>query len=258
MDIDNSGSVSLRELSRILMGDVYRTNIVSFNHPDTGIIWELDHEDCVIVGEMDPDSPSAQEMQLCKYLRLASFNNVPIPPNDKSSLEKTYQAILLAGNGPVSFETVEPIVILSPFSCVLDVEIDSVEYSVTLPSGAAYSADVFESRMQEVLRESSHLKHIKLRFDPANRQVRLTCKKFPFRLLFGTGSNTHLSCRYAFGFTSEDSELGHDHYGRPMLMDLNLGISDAEMEILLTELMEKYDTDGSGVLYDRKKKYSQL
>ena len=36
MDVDNGGSISLRELNRVLMGDAVRFLNCDFEHPDTG------------------------------------------------------------------------------------------------------------------------------------------------------------------------------------------------------------------------------
>lgn len=44
MDIDHSGTISLREINRMLLGDMSATFLINFDHPDTGIVWGIDVE----------------------------------------------------------------------------------------------------------------------------------------------------------------------------------------------------------------------
>ena len=44
------------------------------------------------------------------------------------------------------------------------------------------------------------------------------------------------------------SITGNYHVGQPMLIDLNLGLDRQKTEILMVELFNKFDRDGSGIL----------
>ncbi len=87
MDTDNSGSISLREINKLLMGDVYRSFTIDFEHPDTGIMWGLDSDNCVAVTDVEPHSPAADVTNLIRGLRLLRVNDVEIPQHDPKSIE---------------------------------------------------------------------------------------------------------------------------------------------------------------------------
>ena len=246
MDVDNGGSVSLRELKRVLMGDMIRTLFVNFDHPDSGIAWTTDDENFVVIKEIDPISPAVHEPSLIKSLRLKSVNGIEIPPSS-GSLQRWYQLIIEIHNEPITLEFFEPIIIITDFSNALDVEMHGVLCEAKLPVGAVYNVEKFEKDVREVL-DTSHpfLKWLKFTVERRGRQVIFDCKRLPFRLLFGSGPSSHLSCRYALGFSSEDTEEAHVHAGQPMLIDLNLGVTSEETEVLLEELFVKFDKDGSG------------
>ena len=60
MDVDGGGSISLRELNRVMMGDSQRYISCDFGHPDTGIIFGLDEENCVIIADIETDSMASK------------------------------------------------------------------------------------------------------------------------------------------------------------------------------------------------------
>ncbi len=67
MDTDNSGSITLAEINRLLMGDIYNSFTVDFDHPDTGIKWGLDCDNCVSVLDVEAHSPSSEVFTLFSY-----------------------------------------------------------------------------------------------------------------------------------------------------------------------------------------------
>jgi hypothetical protein len=246
MDVDHGGTISRRELNRVLMGDLYQTAVVHSAHPDSGIIWTLDHENCVVVDSVDQDSPLIDDPTLVKGLRLLRINDRKISQRDPNSLRLLYKYMLQLNEEPIELEFEEPLVIITEFSNMLNIEIDSEEYVVALPVGAVYDLDTFEASVQEIFAGLENVKWVQMIIDKRKRQVSFRSDEFRFKLLFKTGKDIHLSCRYALGFSAEDTHLHHEHHGLPLVLDLNLGISQKELTILMDELFIKFDTTGNG------------
>jgi len=59
MDVDNGGSVSMRELSRVLLGEMVHTFEVEFIHPDTGVVWGRDIEGFIAIANIEEHSPAS-------------------------------------------------------------------------------------------------------------------------------------------------------------------------------------------------------
>lgn len=246
MDVDNGGSVSLREMKRVLMGDVYKEVTVEFDHPDCGITWTTDDEGYVVVKGIDPVSPAIHQPNVIQKLRLAKINGTEVG-NARNSLQLLFKLIVELDHNPIRLDFIEPALLLSEFSSVMEVEINGTICKAQLPIGAVYDLDKFERDATDSIHKSHpYLQWITLRVEKRNRQVVVECTKILFRILWGTGPNSHMSCRYALGFGSDDTDLGNIFRGQEMLIDLNLGISVTETDILLDELFQKFDTDGSG------------
>lgn len=226
MDADHGGSVTLREINRVMMGESVRYVKIQFSHPDTGIIWALDTDKCVVVGSMEPFSLASQEPILVENMRLVRINDTAIPIKNANSLRLVYQTLVQLKNSEVEFEFLEPIIILNKFNFMLDVEVENRAFAVTLPLGAVYNLDLFSEQISACLqREHRALGFINVGFVPRQRQIFFECKRFPFRLMFASGPNATFSCKYALGFGDEDTAGGYRHMGRPLVIDINLGLS---------------------------------
>jgi hypothetical protein len=214
MDIDNSGSVSLRELNRVLMGDVEQFISCEFSHPDTGILWEMDDENCVTIASIENNSPASKFPFLIPKMKLAKINNTIIPQNNEKSLQQVYTELLKLRNGSATLEFLEPALIINKFCCWIDIEVDKNIFSVELPIGAIYNLDVFKEQTKKCF-EKTHdiLKYIDIDIVLRKKQMEFKSSYFPFRLLFGTGPNCKLSCRYIIGFNSEDTVKSKYHTG---------------------------------------------
>ena len=248
MDIDGGGSISLRELNRVMMGDMQRYVTCDFSHPDTGIIFGVDEEQCVMIASIEAESMASKYPFLIPRMRLHRVNaNFYVKPYDARSLQAVYQQLLRLHDEPVALEFYEPIIVINKFSCMLDVEVNHQIFSVTLPVGAVYNHHIFCEKILDLMRQTSPmLQFLELKFIPNRRQVIFYSDVAEFRLLFATGPNFRRSCRYALGFSAEDLPYSNEHQGQPMLMDLRLGISSDQMEVLMKELFTLYDEDGSG------------
>jgi len=247
IDTSGAGSITLRELKRCLMGDTFRTFPKRFAHPDTGFVLGVDEDDCVVIKSIEPGSPASLDAFLSVGLQIWKINGHQIPPNDPLSVKLAYRILMGLHDEPVEFDIVEPILIINKFSNILDILVEDQMYSVTLPVGAVYNLEIFESKMRLALRKcSKDLKHIHVSFDGKRRQAYIRSHYTEFKILFQTGPNYQRSCRYALGFASEDSDWALEHRGQPMVFDLALGVAPHEAEIVLTELFEKFDEDKSG------------
>lgn len=78
------------------------------------------------------------------------------------------------------------------------------------------------------------------------RQISISCEEFPFRLMFKSGPNNNLSCRFALGFLAEDYDYDHLQIGQAMVVELRLDLPPQQLDILVTELFIRFDADGSG------------
>jgi hypothetical protein len=79
MDTDGGGSIDLRELKRLLIGGgEAQTFEVTFEHPDSGIVWILDQDNCVCIDHVEVHSPATKELACIKGLRLCRVNDVDI------------------------------------------------------------------------------------------------------------------------------------------------------------------------------------
>lgn len=247
MDTNAGGSITLREIKRVLTGDTDTTLTARFDHPDTGILWMLDGDNCVAIDRCEQFSPASYNPFLIHGLRIVSINDLPIPQRDPNAFTILYNEILRLHDEPCVFEFIEPPIIISQFSCMLDIEVGGNEYSVELPIGAHYNLENFvEYASNALIKCHSSFRFLKFSIDIECRQVSFSSDKFPFRLLFASGTNNPRSCRYALGFANEDTPILQRHDGQKMLIDLNLGISREMLDILLNELFVSFDRDGSG------------
>eukprot|EP00981_Chlorochromonas_danica_P014681 scaffold8581_cov181-Ochromonas_danica.AAC.3 len=247
MDVDGGGTVSLRELNRVLMGEVIRFVSADFDHPDTGLVFGLDEENCVVIVTIEERSAASAVPFLIERMRLHAINEKLIKPHNKKSLTFLYEELLRINDDALTLSFDEPILIINKFCCALDIEVDDDVYSITLPTGAVYSPEIFTGKIHEAFRQVNPLlNEIKVEFNIHRRQITFRSETLTFRLLFSTGPNCRRSCRYSFGFSAEDTTYQHVHVGQPMLMNLNLGITQGQMEVLMAELFAQYDRDGSG------------
>jgi hypothetical protein len=248
MDIDGGGSISLREMNRVMMGDAQRFVSSSFSHPDTGIIFGLDEESCVIISSVEAESMASRYPFLIPRMRLHRINEeFYVPQFNSRSLPAVLQELLRLHDEPVTLEFMEPIVVINRFSCMLDLEVQRQVFSVELPVGAFYNHHIFVEKICNAMNQTSPILHfIEIKFIPNRRQVIFCSGVVDFRLLFATGPNFRKSCRYALGFSAEDFPYAAEHQGQPMLMDLRLGLDQEQMDILMDELFRLYDADGSG------------
>lgn len=249
MDIDGGGSISLREIKRVLMGEAVRFVSCSFDHPDSGLLYELDEENCVVIADIESDSIATKFPFLINRMRLFRINDFKVQLYDARSLQKVYQELVRLGDDPVELDFVEPLIVINKFSCVLDIEVNQQIYSVELPVGAVYNHKIFVDKIGELMDEVSPvLNNIIIEFIEHKRQIifRSVNKNIPFRLLFQSGPNFRRSCRYALGFSAEDLPYSLEHIGQPLLMDLSLGLTEDKMEVLMVELFQQFDRDGSG------------
>jgi hypothetical protein len=189
MDVDNGGSVTLRELYRVLMGDAIRYVGCEFAHPDSGIVWGLDEESCVSIMDIEDASSALSFPFLILRMRLHSINGQIIPQHDPKSLELVYQLLLQLHEDPVTFEFIEPIIVVNKFSCVLDIEIENHLVSIPLPVGAVYNLNVFKRNLsKEMVRAHPALRFVKVDFFERKRQIYFKSKRYNFRLLFLSGT----------------------------------------------------------------------
>ena len=247
MDVDRSGLVSLRELQRVLCGDTFRTLDAEFDHPDVGIAWSLDSDNCVCISQIEKYSPAAANRNLINGLRLYSINDVKLKMFQKKSLEKLQHEMIKIHDDPVTLKFVEPLYIITKMTCSLDVQVYGKTYTAWLPIGAVCNVTVMEQNIYGALCLAHRdFKHIEVKINRKTLAVSFFCAHFPFCLQFGTGENFQSSCRYAIGFSAFDTPVKKRHTGHDMTINLNLGLSSAEMDILMSELFSIFDADGSG------------
>jgi len=110
MDADQSGKISLDELQRVLNGEKLRSITVDFDHPDTGMVWGLDEDDCVVITSIEVGSPAQENAKLLPGLRLKRIDSHEIPLFEKSSLERTLEVLGEIYNQPLQFEFMDPLV----------------------------------------------------------------------------------------------------------------------------------------------------
>lgn len=247
MDVDNSGCITIRELQRLLMGQFSKTMPLDFDHPDSGIVWGLDKKNNVIVQSIEKESPASKHFDIIPGFKLKKVNSVLLTQENKVGLKELHKELIRSGHGAIHYEFFEPFFLISKFTVSIDVEVDDRVYSATLPVGAVNEIKDFEEIFQAALKKAHRrLEAIRIRVDPFSRQVRFECDEYPFRLLFATGPNYQTSCRYAIGFWAEDFDYSYSHQGQPLSIDLKMKLAEHEMDILLTELFNTFDTDQSG------------
>jgi hypothetical protein len=111
MDVDNSGFISLRELRRVLTGHSANNLLLAeFPHPDVGIIWNLDQDDCVCIDFIEDKSPASLNRDLINGLILMRINDTIIPPYESHSLQLLQNELIRIHDHNVEFEFVEPLV----------------------------------------------------------------------------------------------------------------------------------------------------
>jgi len=248
MDLDNSGLISLRELRRVLTGTTARSTLsVHFDHPDVGIIWNLDRDNCVVIESIEAKSPASAHPEVIQGLMLLRVNNTPVTPYDPSSLQVLHKELIELHDDPMELEFVEPLFIINKFTTALDIEVYGVIYTAWLPLGAVNNFAVMEENIHWALVQAHPaLGAVEVQINRKTRRVTFFCEEYPFRLMFSTGPNFQVSCRYCLGFNAEDYEEAFEHTGQDLVMDLNLNLPSSKIDILMEELFGRFDTDGSG------------
>jgi hypothetical protein len=105
-------------------------------------------------------------------------------------LKKTNKMIHNLNNNTIRYEFIEPLIVISMYSSVLDIEINSIIYTLKLPIGAVYDMLKFSNDIQSIIDAQGYpLCFITVRIDAIKKQVYFTSNEdtLPFRLLFGTG-----------------------------------------------------------------------
>lgn len=220
------GSISSQKLFNLLFGKFLNTFICEFAHSDTGVVFGLDKENKVIITKLEKHSPSSTLLILTKGLRLLKINDAIVDNEGSEGLKKIKKIIYNLNNkDKIKFEFIEPSIVISIYSCILDIEIDNTIYTLNLPIGAVYNIEKFSDDIQNMMNQQGYpLSLININIDPLKKQVFFTSDEndLPFRLLFGSGPNSAFSVRYVFGFTAENLAYSHSHIGYSMVIDLNL------------------------------------
>jgi len=118
IDFDNAGSIDRRKLFKLLFGDYVNTFTSSFTHQDTGVYFGLDEEDQVCITALEDGSPASLLPTLVVKLRLLRVNTLQVPPlgGGISAVRAVRAAITKVRRGKVTFEFLEPLMSISPFS----------------------------------------------------------------------------------------------------------------------------------------------
>ena len=74
----------------------------------------------VVVKDIEKGSPASQDPFLSTGLQIWSINGQKIKPNDPNSVKEAYGIILSIFEGDIIFEFVEPVIIITKFSNILD------------------------------------------------------------------------------------------------------------------------------------------
>jgi hypothetical protein len=229
------------------MGQFSKSMPMDFDHPDTGIIWGLDLRNNVVIKAIEKDSPASKCFDIIPGFKLKMINKEVITQENKVGLKQLHKELIRSGHGAIHYDFFEPFFLVSKFTVSLDVEVDDRIYSAYLPVGAVNGIRDFEETIEACLAVAHpRLSSIRVTVDPASRQVQFQCDEYPFRLLFATGPHFQTSCRYAIGFWAQDFDYSYVHIGQPLSIDLKMTLSEYEMDILLTELFNTFDTDHSG------------
>ena len=119
IDIDNKGSISLRKLNRVILGTTTRTFPCKFPHPDTGIVWTIDEDNCVCIEEIEPYSTASKSPMLTQNLRVRKVQDVEIPPMNSSSLSYVRRELVRLGDSELTMHFQEPELVINSFNCML-------------------------------------------------------------------------------------------------------------------------------------------
>lgn len=255
MDVDHNGNISLRELKRILMGETERTFTETFEHVDTGIIFGIDVQGYIIIESIEENSPASLRQSLIHALRVKEINNKTIERDCSLNELVDYFKYFQLQNEIIEIKFIEPLLILTSYSHFLDIEIENYQvFSIELPIGAVYDLKLFIAIIKVYLIDIDErhgtdiFKNFRIGCIPNKLQVFFKSKTHRFRFLFATGPNYHRSCRFAIGFSAEDYSFSNYFEGLPLEMDLGLGLSMEQLDVLTSELFQHFDKDLSGEL----------
>lgn len=132
LDIDKSGSITLKQLSKVMMGNAIRFFTCEFSHPDAGIDWAVDEERFVSIGHIEPHSIASKNPLLMDKLRIHKLNNMIIPPNGGSALNMVLRELIKLHDSPISVEFLEPIFSINVFNNMLGLVANRVLYALLL------------------------------------------------------------------------------------------------------------------------------
>ena len=229
MDFDSTGRIPALILRNYLCGDTTKLISSTFDHPDTGIQWK-EESGVLSILSIERDSPAAMRAELVPGLVLHSLQD-----NAISSLHELYASLShLTGNATahVRFNFIVPVLIVSTFNQRLELEINSRLVAVDLPLGAVYDlsalSDTVNKQLSKVL--GSHV--IQLSVNTHLRQFSFKAETI-FRLLFSRAR----SCCFLLGFDGRDTSEDYVHTGEPMTTDINLGLPESAVNLLVSHLL---------------------
>ena len=98
IDIDGGGTITIRELKRVMSGSSVRYFSCEFAHPDAGIVWGLDEEQCVCIDVIEHHSLASNDPSLTRHLRIHSINEIVIPLHNPRSLNILHYELIKLHN----------------------------------------------------------------------------------------------------------------------------------------------------------------
>jgi hypothetical protein len=91
-----------------------------------------------------------------KGLRLFKINDVLIKNEGYEGLKKIKKMIYNLNNNTIKYEFLEPLLVISIYSSILDIEMDSIIYTLKLPIGAVYDILKFSNDIQNIINQQGY------------------------------------------------------------------------------------------------------
>lgn len=237
LDQDCSGKISTREFKHFLAG--HRTTFkVEFSTSDVGIVFGQNRYGEVVVVEIEKRSPAAAQDGLLLGLELVAVNSYEVRTGAENALQHVQAEMHRSLGKPTTFTFLDPLMVIREYTRTVDIQTDRNVFTLSLTPAAVNDYGRFVGEVNELFKSVEPVSHIRLEM---HQQHSVTFAFYsingePFRLLWGTGPTHGESVRYNLGFSAQDTPMQGRHEGAPASIDINLELTDGQLDFLIAEL----------------------
>jgi hypothetical protein len=203
-----------------------------------GIVFGQNRYGEVVVVDIEKRSPAAAQDGLMLGLQLVAINSYEVQTGAQNLLQQLQVEMQRSLGKPTTFTFLDPLMVIREYTRTVDIQTNKNVFTLSLTPAAVNDYARFVDEVNELFTAVEPVSHIRLEM---HQQHSVTFAFYsmngePFRLLWGTGPTHGESVRYNLGFSAQDTPMQSRHEGAPASIDINLELTDGQLDILIAEL----------------------